>query len=129
MKTTVGDIESELWTKETPKACRNFTQLCIEEVEESEEESVILNKKFSGKDNSAHDHLTDPKLSSQPAVASPELANKKWKEDRSSDWESDDEVKTQEELEIIKKGKEAVKERIKYKLRDAKKEPKKVTKL
>ncbi|OAD56817.1 Peptidyl-prolyl cis-trans isomerase CWC27 like protein [Eufriesea mexicana] len=30
MKTTVGDIELELWAKETPKACRNFIQLCVE---------------------------------------------------------------------------------------------------
>ena len=28
--TTVGDIEIELWPKETPKACRNFVQLCLE---------------------------------------------------------------------------------------------------
>ncbi|KAL3289085.1 hypothetical protein HHI36_003527 [Cryptolaemus montrouzieri] len=30
MKTTVGDIDIELWAKETPKACRNFIQLCME---------------------------------------------------------------------------------------------------
>ena len=30
MKTTFGDIELELWTKEAPKACRNFIQLCME---------------------------------------------------------------------------------------------------
>ena len=30
MKTTVGDIDLELWAKETPKACRNFIQLCME---------------------------------------------------------------------------------------------------
>nr|XP_023014594.1 peptidyl-prolyl cis-trans isomerase CWC27 homolog [Leptinotarsa decemlineata] len=30
LKTTVGDIDIELWTKETPKACRNFIQLCLE---------------------------------------------------------------------------------------------------
>ncbi|OAD54037.1 Peptidyl-prolyl cis-trans isomerase CWC27 like protein [Eufriesea mexicana] len=150
MKTTVGDVEFELWAKETPKACRYFIPLYLqnkhtifgrvtgesiysmlkleealvdendeplcpprlmktiilnntfsdiipriivqesekvkdssktktaavnEEAEESEEESVILIKKFSGKDKSARDHLTDPKLRLQPAVASPELAN------------------------------------------------------
>ncbi|OAD54477.1 Peptidyl-prolyl cis-trans isomerase CWC27 like protein [Eufriesea mexicana] len=90
------------------------------------EESVILNKKFSGKGKSTHDHSTDPKLSSQPAVEPPGLANKKRKEGRSSDWENDDEVKTQEELEFVKKEKEAMKERIKDTLRDTKKEPKKV---
>lgn len=30
MKTSVGDIDIELWSKETPKACRNFVQLCME---------------------------------------------------------------------------------------------------
>lgn len=30
MKTTVGDIDLELWTKEASKACRNFIQLCME---------------------------------------------------------------------------------------------------
>lgn len=31
LKTSVGDIDIELWSKETPKACRNFIQLCMEE--------------------------------------------------------------------------------------------------
>ncbi|XP_074138513.1 spliceosome-associated protein CWC27 homolog isoform X2 [Sminthopsis crassicaudata] len=30
LKTTAGDIDIELWSKETPKACRNFIQLCME---------------------------------------------------------------------------------------------------
>ncbi|OAD60378.1 Peptidyl-prolyl cis-trans isomerase CWC27 like protein [Eufriesea mexicana] len=30
MKTTVGDIELELWAKEIPMACKNFIQLCME---------------------------------------------------------------------------------------------------
>ena len=30
MQTTVGDIDIELWCRETPKACRNFIQLCME---------------------------------------------------------------------------------------------------
>ncbi|XP_023943895.2 spliceosome-associated protein CWC27 homolog isoform X1 [Bicyclus anynana] len=30
LKTSAGDIDIELWTKETPKACRNFIQLCME---------------------------------------------------------------------------------------------------
>ncbi|XP_046917470.2 spliceosome-associated protein CWC27 homolog [Dermatophagoides farinae] len=30
LKTTVGDIDIELWSKETPLACRNFIQLCME---------------------------------------------------------------------------------------------------
>lgn len=30
MVTSVGDIEIELWSKETPLACRNFLQLCLE---------------------------------------------------------------------------------------------------
>ena len=30
LKTTVGELDIELWTKECPKACRNFIQLCME---------------------------------------------------------------------------------------------------
>jgi len=30
LQTTHGDLEIELWTKEAPKACRNFIQLCLE---------------------------------------------------------------------------------------------------
>ncbi|XP_013177413.1 PREDICTED: peptidyl-prolyl cis-trans isomerase CWC27 homolog isoform X2 [Papilio xuthus] len=30
LKTSVGEIDIELWTKEAPKACRNFIQLCME---------------------------------------------------------------------------------------------------
>lgn len=28
--TSLGEIEIELWSKECPKACRNFVQLCLE---------------------------------------------------------------------------------------------------
>ncbi|XP_047660454.1 spliceosome-associated protein CWC27 homolog isoform X2 [Tachysurus fulvidraco] len=30
IKTSAGDIDVELWSKEAPKACRNFIQLCME---------------------------------------------------------------------------------------------------
>lgn len=30
LKTSVGDIDIELWCREAPKACRNFVQLCLE---------------------------------------------------------------------------------------------------
>lgn len=30
LKTSVGDIDIELWSKEAPLACRNFVQLCLE---------------------------------------------------------------------------------------------------
>ena len=30
LHTSVGDIDIELWSKETPKTCRNFVQLCLE---------------------------------------------------------------------------------------------------
>ncbi|OAD53993.1 Peptidyl-prolyl cis-trans isomerase CWC27 like protein [Eufriesea mexicana] len=97
-----------------------------EKAEKDVEESVILNKKFSGKGKSTHDHSTHPKLSSRPAVEPPGLANKERKEGRSNDSENDDEVKPQEELEFVKKEKEAMKKRIKDTLRDIKEEPKNV---
>jgi peptidyl-prolyl cis-trans isomerase SDCCAG10 len=30
IKTSAGDLEVELWSKEAPKSCRNFVQLCME---------------------------------------------------------------------------------------------------
>ncbi|OAD46944.1 Peptidyl-prolyl cis-trans isomerase CWC27 like protein [Eufriesea mexicana] len=54
-----------------------------------------------------------------------DLHIKKGKEG-SGDWESDDEVKTQEKLEVIKKEKVVMKRRRKNTLRDTRKEPKKV---
>lgn len=30
LTTTLGDIDIELWSREAPKACRNFIQLCME---------------------------------------------------------------------------------------------------
>ena len=30
LETSVGDIEVELWSREAPKASRNFIQLCME---------------------------------------------------------------------------------------------------
>ncbi|XP_033332178.2 spliceosome-associated protein CWC27 homolog [Megalopta genalis] len=118
------DVKDSIKNKKA--GVKNFNLLSFgEEAEEDEEESVILNKQFTGKGKSAHDHLSDPKLSAQPAVEVAGPPSKKKKEDRSSDWESDSEVKSAEELEAIRKEKEAMKERIKNKLKETKKEPKK----
>ncbi|OAD52644.1 Peptidyl-prolyl cis-trans isomerase CWC27 like protein [Eufriesea mexicana] len=96
-------------SKTKPAVVKDFHLLSFGgEAKEDEEESVILNKKFTGKGKSAHDHLTDPKLSSQPAVEPPGPPNKKRKKDCNSNWESDDEVKTQVELAVTKKEKELV---------------------
>ncbi|OAD47031.1 Peptidyl-prolyl cis-trans isomerase CWC27 like protein [Eufriesea mexicana] len=76
-----------------------------------EEESVILNKRFSGEGKSAHDHLSDSRLSSQPAVEPSGLANKKGRKAA---------------VAIGKMTTKAMKERIKNTLRDTKKKPKKV---
>ncbi|XP_077267504.1 spliceosome-associated protein CWC27 homolog [Temnothorax americanus] len=100
---------------------KNFKLLSFgEEAEEDEEESSVLNKQYSGKGKSAHDCLSDPKLSSQSVVESTEPPNKKIKGDRSSDCESD-ETRTPEELAALKEEKQAMKERIKNKLKDSKK--------
>ncbi|OAD57677.1 Peptidyl-prolyl cis-trans isomerase CWC27 like protein [Eufriesea mexicana] len=57
-------------SKSKTAAVKNFNLLSFgEEADEDEEESVMLNKKFSCKGKSVHDHLI-PKLSSQPAVES-----------------------------------------------------------
>lgn len=130
------DIEPRVTAKRSEEArdswkskktgVKNFNLLSFgAEAEEDEEESVILNKQYSGKGKSAHDRLADPKLSAQ-TVEPGGPPSKKKKEDRSSDWESDGEERTQEELEAAKKEKAAMKERIKSKLRETKREPKRV---
>ncbi|OAD54116.1 Acetylcholine receptor subunit alpha-like [Eufriesea mexicana] len=83
-------------------------RIIVQESEEVKDNSKTKTAAVNGKGKSAHDYLTDPKLSSQPAVEPPGHANKKKKEDRSRNWESKDEVKTQEELEVLKKEKELV---------------------
>lgn len=89
------------------KYVRNFKLLSFgEEAEEDEEESSVLNKQYSGKGKSAHDCLSDPKLSSQPVVEPAGPPKKKIKEDRSSDWESDDGIHDSEELAALAKEKE-----------------------
>ncbi|XP_014478805.1 PREDICTED: peptidyl-prolyl cis-trans isomerase CWC27 homolog [Dinoponera quadriceps] len=110
-------------SKKVKKAgVKNFKLLSFgEEAEEDEEESSVLNKQYSGKGKSAHDCLSDPKLSAQPVVEPAGPPSKRFKEDRSSDWESDGETRTPEELAALAKEKEAMKERIKSKLRDSKK--------
>lgn len=101
---------------------KNFKLLSFgEEAEEDEEESSVLNKQYSGKGKSAHDCLSDPKLSSQSVVEPAGPPSKKIKEDRSSDRESDDETQTPEELAVLEEEKGAMKERIKNKLKDSKK--------
>ncbi|OAD56011.1 Peptidyl-prolyl cis-trans isomerase CWC27 like protein [Eufriesea mexicana] len=51
-------------SKTKAAAVKDFNLLSFgEKAEEDEEESAILNKKSSGKSKSAHDRLTDPKLS------------------------------------------------------------------
>ncbi|XP_043255443.1 spliceosome-associated protein CWC27 homolog [Colletes gigas] len=114
-------------TKNKKSGIKNFNLLSFgEEAEGDEEESAILNKQFTSKGKSAHDHSTNPKLSAQVAIEPAGPPSKKRKEDRNSDWESDDDTKTPEELEASKIEKQAMKERIKSKLKDTKKECKKV---
>ncbi|XP_018317849.1 uncharacterized protein [Mycetomoellerius zeteki] len=114
--------ESKEKKKNKKAGVKNFKLLSFgEEAEEDEEESSILNRQYSGKGKSAHDCLSDPKLSSQSVIEPAGPPNKKIKEDRSSDWESDGETRTPEELVALQQEKEAMKERIKNKLKDSKK--------
>lgn len=119
--TPENKADSKERKKDTKTGVKNFKLLSFgEEAEEDEEESSVLNRQYSGKGKSAHDCLSDPKLSSQSVVESAEPPRKKIKEDRSSDWESGDETRDPEELAALAKEKEAVKERIKNKLKDSK---------
>ncbi|EZA60902.1 Peptidyl-prolyl cis-trans isomerase CWC27-like protein [Ooceraea biroi] len=120
---TVSERKDDKDSKKNKKSgVKNFKLLSFgEEAEEDEEESSVLNRQFTGKGKSAHDCLSDPKLSAQPVIEPAEPPRKKLKEDRSSDWESDDETRTPEEMAALAKEKEAMKDRIKSKLKDTKK--------
>ncbi|OAD56455.1 Peptidyl-prolyl cis-trans isomerase CWC27 like protein [Eufriesea mexicana] len=72
-----SDITPRIIVQESEEVKDNFNFLSFGgEAKEDEEKSAILNKKFTGKGKSVHDHLTDPKLSSQPDVEPSGLANK-----------------------------------------------------
>ncbi|XP_043277171.1 spliceosome-associated protein CWC27 homolog [Venturia canescens] len=63
-KSAIEEKKSEKPAKKS--GVKNFKLLSFgEEAEEDEEETVVLNKKFVGKSKSAHDNLSDPKLSSE----------------------------------------------------------------
>lgn len=48
---------------------RNYKLLSFgEEAEEEDEEAAVVAKQYSGRSKSTHDLLSDPKLSSTPAV-------------------------------------------------------------
>ncbi|KAI4500489.1 hypothetical protein M0802_004451 [Mischocyttarus mexicanus] len=109
--------------KEKKIGVKNFKLLSFgEEAEEDEEESVILNKQLNNKAKSAHDRLSDPKLSSQPVIDTSEPQNKKLKESDDVDSESDDDaLKSSEQIAAIAKEKSEMTERVKNKLKGSKK--------
>lgn len=118
---SVGTEEGKEKKKDKKSGVKNFKLLSFgEEAEEDEEESVVLNKLFSGKGKSAHDNLADPELSAQPAIEPSGPPSKKRKKDCSSNWESEDDTQTPEELAAMEKEKEEVRERIKNKLKGSK---------
>ncbi|KAK2585645.1 hypothetical protein KPH14_010266 [Odynerus spinipes] len=107
--------------KEKKAGVKNFKLLSFgEEAEEDEEESVVLNKQFNSKGKSAHDRLSDPKLSSQPVIDANEPPNKKIKENGDTDSDSDD-YQSPETKAAIAKDKLEMTERIKSKLKEGKK--------
>ncbi|XP_046484227.1 spliceosome-associated protein CWC27 homolog [Neodiprion pinetum] len=111
----------KLQKKEKKSGVKNFKLLSFgEEAEEDEEESVVLSKQFSTKGKSAHDNLADPKLSSELAIDNGEPSSKKMKGDEDSDSESATEEISLDEIANLSKEKQAMRERIKNKLKDAK---------
>ncbi|OAD55083.1 hypothetical protein WN48_05596 [Eufriesea mexicana] len=60
-------------------------RIILQESEEVKNNSEIKTSRVNGKSKSARDYLTNPKLSSQPAVEPPPPPNKRRKEDRISD--------------------------------------------
>ncbi|XP_012256363.2 spliceosome-associated protein CWC27 homolog [Athalia rosae] len=107
--------------KEKKSGVKNFKLLSFgEEAAEDEEESVVLSKKFSGKGKSAHDNLTDPKLSAEPAIETGEPQSKKMKTDNDNNVSGDEKMESGDEDTELSKEKQAIKERIKNKLKDSK---------
>ena len=47
LRTTLGDIEIELWAKEAPKACRNFVQLALEGFYDNCPFHRVVNREFT----------------------------------------------------------------------------------
>lgn len=80
---------------------RNFKLLSFgEEAAEDEEENKEISASLAGKGKSTHDVLSDPKLSSVPAVEPPRKETSS--EDESDEKESEDEDKKAERLSRIK---------------------------
>lgn len=71
---------------------RNFKLLSFgAEAEEDEEESVVLSKQYHTKGKSAHDNLSDPKLSSDTGDI-PSTSSKKSRKHSSDESESEEET-------------------------------------
>lgn len=67
-----------------------------EEAEGDEEETVQIIKKFSGKSKSAHDNLSDPKLSSQSVIETEDFSKNKNDSDSDSEELKKDEAADKE---------------------------------
>lgn len=107
--------------REKKAGVKNFKLLSFgEEAEEDEEESVVLNKQYNSKGKSAHDHLSDPKLSSESVVDFGEPPNKKKKENENDDSENES-SQSPETIAATENEKLQMKERIKNKLKEGKK--------
>ncbi|OXU28371.1 hypothetical protein TSAR_006422 [Trichomalopsis sarcophagae] len=105
--------DEEKVKKKDKKGVKDFKLLSFgEEAEEDEEESVVISKKLGTKSKSAHDILSDPKLSSQPVIE--EDPSKKSESDSEND---DDDPRTAEERAAAQKEKQEMTERIKSKLK------------
>ncbi|XP_031785741.1 uncharacterized protein LOC100116714 [Nasonia vitripennis] len=105
--------DEEKVKKKDKKGVKDFKLLSFgEEAEEDEEESVVISKKLGTKSKSAHDILSDPKLSSQPVIE--EDPSKKSESDSEKD---DEDPRTAEERAAAHKEKQEMTERIKSKLK------------
>ncbi|KAJ8673424.1 hypothetical protein QAD02_004686 [Eretmocerus hayati] len=122
---TVGTQKSDEGKskKKTKKGVKDFKLLSFgEEAEEDEEESVVLSKQLGTKSKSAHDNLSDPKLSSQPAIETDDPPQKKFKGE-DSDSGSDDSEKSDGEEVLANKEKKEMTDKIREKLKKTNKEP------
>lgn len=121
----IDDDDKSKKKKHKKTGIKNFKLLSFgEEAEEDEEESVVLNKQFGTKGKSAHDNLSDPKLSSVLAIEPSGPPSKKIKrQDKKGEEEEEEEssdgeilLQTEEERQCAKKTSKDIKQRIMDKL-------------
>ncbi|XP_058789990.1 spliceosome-associated protein CWC27 homolog [Phymastichus coffea] len=123
-KSEVSEENEKKKSKKDKKGVKDFKLLSFgEEAEDDEEETTVITKKFGNKSKSAHDNLSDPKLSSEPVISSEEPPPKKVKDDKDNSSDDDNDSENVEEKYQKEQEKIEMTERVRNKLKSSKKNP------